>query len=171
MKKFALVGFVVITVFAVSMYIYLGGSNERNYEIEESKFHFQGVAYEGPVKSEKPNLLFNSSRDIALANEEVSIAVLNKKTASEDSISQVIGLASAKPFERELLSADTSMVISGSFVKAIISAHSIVMPNPQEVIEEAKDFANQKGLTLKSWSLEIYRGEKSLEVYFPIADD
>jgi len=168
MKKFALIGFIVITVFAISMYLYLGGSKPLEYEINEAQFYFQGSKYNGSVESAEPQLLFENARDVALNDENIYVAVINYETGKEDSISQIIGIAKNEEFNNELIESDTAIFFDQQYVKAIISSHSIVMPNPEEVKVDAKAYADSSGYRLKNWSLEIYKGEKSLEVYFPI---
>ena len=63
---------------------------------------------------------------------------------------------------------DLKCCLKGCGRKATITSHPIVMPLPEEVKEEAIDFASKSDYKLDDFSIEIYSENGKLTVYFPL---
>jgi hypothetical protein len=61
--------------------------------------------------------------------------------------------------------------LTGRYLETIITAHNLVMPKPNEVIEKAKGYASKNDLTVDGRrSIDIYQGNRSLRILIPLVD-
>lgn len=168
MKKNLLIGLSIFIIASVWLYSYLGGTEELIFETENVDLHFSGNRYQGAYNDPQLEQFFFEAKEKLSEYPEASLAVLNWEVGEPEQVDQLIGLAGK---ENYFPPADTSITISGQFVKASITSHNLVMPQPEEVLEQALEYAQEKNLQIDpQWTLEIYRGERALEVYFPLKD-
>lgn len=159
---------VIIIVAAVGFFS-LGGGQRLVFEIEDSPtFYIVGEDFYGSYNSNKLEALFFSAQQRS-AELETSLVVLNYKsdTLSEGKIHQLIGIMSDQmPAE-----GDTSNVMvmgQGKYLTTMINAHNLVMPKPEEVREQATEFASKQNLRPDDLSIEIYKNERDLRIMFPL---
>jgi len=97
------------------------------------------------------------------------VTVINYQVGDlpEDSIHQLIGIRlvdSASP-PTDLL---TDTIASGEVVRAIVRAHPLVRPTPEQTIEMITDYAAARQLSLEDKVIEQYLEEDELWVEIPV---
>ncbi len=109
-----------------------------------------------------------AARDAALNNPHADLAIISYP-AAKDSLHQIIGVVSGE--QVELPEMEYVEELNGNYLEAIITAHNLVMPKPNEVMDKAKAFASANNLKIDpKRSIDIYQGERSLRVLIPLVD-
>lgn len=154
------------------VYYYLGGFNQTEISLEETDAYvIAGYSYSGPYREDELQQLFFQVKDFVDSGTlEGTITVLNydNEFAAGDSIQQLIGvrLAATPRQKPEDLQLDT--IPAGKVIRAVISAHPLVMPHPQDTHEKIINFAREQSLELGDMSIEQYVGETELWVEVPL---
>lgn len=171
LKKTLYVGLPLLAVLLI-IYYYLGGFNQTQISIAETEdYVIAGYSYRGPYREEELQQLFFRAKDfVETGTLEGTIAVLNydDEFAAGDSIRQLIGvrLASAPMQKPADIQMDT--IPAGKVVRAIIKAHPLVMPHPQDTQKKIINFAQEQSLSLEDMSVEQYVGETEIWVEVPL---
>ena len=157
------VAILLATIIIVIVYFSLGGAEPLVFEKETKPLlRVYGQSFQGKYDDPSIEKLFVDAREFALANDDATLAIVNYNTFSEDSVKQFIGFISSKDYSQKFIE-----LKEVTFVKTKINAHNLVMPTPEQVLEEATSFAKESGLKLDDLSIEIYHQESDLEVLFP----
>lgn len=171
LKKTLYLGLPLLLIFFL-IYYYLGGFNKTEIMLEETETSIiAGYSYRGPYQEEVLQELFFQVKDAvdsgALAG---TITVINydNEFAAGDSIKQLIGVRLARmPLQMpQQMQVDT--IPAGKVVRAIIQAHPLVMPHPEDTFEKIINFARKESLELGDISIEQYVSEKQLRVDVPL---
>ena len=167
MRKTVIIIFVILVV-SLS-YLWLGGGQNLEYKVERlSEFYIVGKEYSGSYNSSKLEELFFSMKTEALKKSS-SLVVVNYESDTLDNgkIHQFIGYKSEDvPHEENAL--QLLKIEAGEYVATEIESHNFVMPKPEDVREGASEHVAAQGVILDSVSIEIYRGERELQILFPI---
>lgn len=158
----------VIVIAVVWFYQYLGGFDKLTFQETKINLYFQGNEYHGLYNNPETEKLFLSAREAAVNTSNAELAIMSYPS-KKDSLHQIIGIVSEEPKE----SADMkySERLTGRFLETTITAHNLVMPKPNEVIDKAQEFASKNDLTIDAKrSIDIYQGERSLKVLIPLVD-
>ncbi len=158
----------VIVIAVVWFYQYLGGFDKVTFNETAISLYFQGNEYHGLYNNPETEKLFLSAREASNNATFAELAIISYPSG-KDSLHQIIGIVSEKPLEpNDMKYAEE---LRGRYLETIITAHNIVMPKPNEVIEKAKEFALENNLSLDDRrSIDIYHGDRSLRVLFPLVD-
>src|SRR5690606_16542050 len=132
-----------------------------------------GKTYQGPFKEDiLKDYFFQMQAYVDNDQLEGTVSVVNYdlEYSSSDSIYQLIGiLIDTPPIGFEDIQVDT--LIAQKVIKAIVHAHPIVMPNPDQVIDKIKAYAKKNALSLKDYSIEQYVADDEIWVDVPLAHD
>lgn len=157
------VAILLSTIIVIAVYFGLGGAEPLVFEKEtRPMLKVYGKPFQGKYDDPAIEALFVEARETALINGDATLAIINYNVADEDSVKQFIGFISDREYDK--LFVEMKEV---TFVKTKINAHNLVMPTPDQVLEEATAFANENGLKLDELSIEVYHQESDLEVLFP----
>lgn len=170
MKKYIIISLVVLAVVLTWFYIFLGGTEKLSFTIEKNTFIVNGQHVRARYSDSAIEALFFQARDVAEKEASLDLAVINY-AAPTDTVDQVIGVVSRSKIAQTFDNLDRKEQLAGTFIKAVINAHNLVMPKPEEVKEQASNFAKEKGLNIdERYTLEVYKNERDLEVYIPVKD-
>jgi hypothetical protein len=151
------------TIIVIAVYFGLGGAKPLVFEKETRPLlKVYGKPFQGKYNDPTIETLFIEARETALNNSDATLAIINYSTPDKDSVKQFIGFVSNKEYDQMFVE-----MKEVTFVKTNISSHNLVMPHPDKVLEEATAFANENGLKLDDFSVEVYHKESDLEVLFP----
>lgn len=168
MIKKVIIPLMVIVIAVVWFYQYLGGFDKVTFNETTISLYFQGNEYQGLYNNPETEKLFLSAREAAVNASNAELAIMSYPS-TKDSLHQIIGLVSKEPIEA------TDMIykeeLTGRYLETIITAHNLVMPKPNEVIEKAKGYASKNDLTVDGRrSIDIYQGNRSLRILIPLVD-
>ncbi len=156
-----------ILIISLIVYFWLGGFSSLEYEIESlPEISVSGEEFTGRPTQKELEDLFYAYRDLARQADTCLIVVNYPKTEETASIRQFIGIPSSKT--------DTATMRSwpaGKFIRVVLEQNLIVTPKPENVQEQAEEFARTQGLELKGESIEIYRSDADPEVLYPVKED
>ncbi len=168
MKKYSLITFSVVVLVAVIVYYRLGGGAPVQLSITERSQHWAiGEHFEGHPNDPKLEELFVRSRDHAVAEGRYLIVINYKTEDKGNRIKQFIGVVQdqSPPELEEGLS--VVELPKGKYVKAELSAHNFVMPRPDEVKDQALEFAAEREIQIETnVSYEVYESDRKLIILF-----
>lgn len=168
MIKKVVIPLIIIGIVGVWVYQYLGGFDKVSFSKTTISLNFYGSEYQGLYNSPKTERLFMAARDAALDNPHADLAIISYP-AAKDSLYQIIGVVSGE--QVELPEMGYVEELNGNYLEATITAHNLVMPKPNEVMDKAKAFATANNLKIDpKRSIDIYQGERSLRVLIPLVD-
>lgn len=166
--------FASLTVMVVGLFVYyyLGGFNEVVIElVETDEYIIAGYNYHGTYEQDVLQDLFFQVKEYVEADVlKGIITVLNYDSAvtEADSIHQLIGVRlQAEPLNKPQ-EVELETIPAGRAVRATISAHPLVMPNPESIVEQIRSFARENNLELKALSIEQYVESEEIWVDIPI---
>lgn len=160
---------ILVAIIAIIFYYTLGGSQALEFShATHPAFYIQGHYFEGKYNDPVLEGYFFEAREMAEADASGFLTIINYgMNAERPVIRQFIGSASLqKPAARggtEIRKFPRHQVI---FTK--ITAHNLVMPSPDEVLEAAREFVEEKGLVLDTISYDTYISERELKVSFVV---
>ncbi|MTI20106.1 hypothetical protein E1176_03665 [Fulvivirga sp. RKSG066] len=168
MKKVLIVVISVLGLLVFSVYYYLGGTEDFVFTQVNKALYLKGEAFKGSYNDSKIESLFVNARQISTENDGYKLAILSYPM-NETKVDQVVGIVSNSEINNDWESFDTSRELNGNFITTTITAHNLVMPKPNEVLEAAQEYAALQDLEIdESYTIEVYEGERKLLVYFPI---
>jgi len=168
MIKKVIIPLLVAGIAVAWVYQYLGGFEKIEFNESTISLNFKGRVYQGLYNSPKTEQFFLSAREVATSAADIDLAIISYPSA-KDSLHQIIGVISDSPIDNaEMPYAEE---IKGEYLETIITAHNLVMPKPNEVIEAADEYASSNNLKIDpTRSIDIYQGERSLRVLIPLVD-
>lgn len=157
---------------AVVSFVNLGGLADIEVKIEQtSDYRIAGKMYEGLYKSDELEKLFFQARDLAEKGTISStLTVVNYPNTSDNEkyVKQFIGVLLENGNEDGLPDDFEIKTIEANLTtRATITSHNLVMPNPEDIYERAKEIAQQEGKELVEFSIEMYKSERDLVVDIP----
>jgi effector-binding domain-containing protein len=170
-RKTLIFGLPILLVLLI-FYYYLGGFKDTQLSlVETDSYVVAGYEYIGLYKEEALQDLFFQVSDLVDSGKlagTVTVVNYQFQDLKRDSVHQLIGvqlseLPSAMP---EGMSVDT--IPASCAVRAIIQAHPLVMPHPEETQQRIIDFAQDQSLELNSMVLERYIGQEKIWVDIPV---
>lgn len=174
MVKKYIVPIASLLIIFLIVYYFLGGFNTIEIQIVNAEnYVIAGKTYQGPFEEDSlKNIFFQMRAYIDHGQLQGTVSVVNYDLdyASVDSIHQLIGILVDTPASGpEDIQTDT--LIAQKAVRAIVHAHPIVMPRPDQVIEKIKAYARENAITLKDYSVEQYIADNEIWVDVPLVQD
>ena len=167
----ALLVFIILFI----IYYFLGGFNTVEIQVTDAEnYVVAGKSYRGPYKEDILRDYFFQMRDYVERDQirgTVSVVNYGLEYGSTDSVDQLIGVlinTSSSPVPEDI-QIDTLRV--QKVVRAIVHAHPIVMPRPDQVIDKIKSFAKEHDLSLREYAIEQYVEEDKIWVDVPLVQD
>lgn len=174
-KKYLLFVLLLTGIITLAGYYYFGGFEEREQELVTiGDYHFAGKYYKGTLKDNELENIFFEVREQYEAGSPAgifTIVVLKEPETPKDTVEQFIGILLNEPVAENALPKgwETFTVEAEQAVRNTIRSHNLVMPKPNEIREEMKDFAEAQNLRLnEEITIEKYLGERHLEIEIPI---
>jgi hypothetical protein len=149
-------------------YYWLGGFNEIKVAvIEAPERPMVGKVYRGQYGDLALRKIFVQTQRL-LASDSVTgtllVVNLDSASAGGKQVNQFIGIAlSASPeslppaYQRDTLAA-------GTYLRARVTAHPLVMPQPETINEQLATYAAERQITVSGLPIEIYRASDTLWV-------
>ena len=159
----------VLALVIWGIFRWLGGGREHIFSIRElPDMNLYGHMYEGRPGSPELEKYFFEVRDQSSFREGHYLTLVSFGTSNTvDTLRQFIGTENSDVpdnFENYTLPA-------ASYVEVVLDMHAMVRPSPGRIREEAETFAEQKGLQIAGWNLEVFTAEDELTVLFPVMKD
>lgn len=168
MIKKVIIPLIIIGIAGVWIYQYLGGFDKILFNKTTISLNFHGNEYIGLYNNPETENLFLKARDIALKNPNADLAIISYPSA-KDSLHQIIGVVLEG--KADLAEMDYTEELKGEYLAATITAHNLVMPKPNEVLDRAQKYASENNLSIDPQrSIDIYQGDRSLRVLIPLVD-
>lgn len=150
-----------VIVFSFIIYAYLGGYNKLEFGTEVRDMSIYGKPYLGPIKSTDLGRLFEEHKQLSLKN-NTNLTVVDYGVVGEDSVKQFIGIITD-----DSISEYSIQMNEVTFLKTLLTANPAVMPTPEDVRNQAQEYAKSNDLILDDFSIEVYQTNGNIEVYFP----
>ena len=153
---------------AIIIYYQLGGAEPVQLRIvERQQMYVFGQHFEGFPNDKKLEEIFFAARDRAIA-EKLDLMVINYPIKEqENKVKQFVGVVRPGRAAGSEEGLDVVPLPQGVYVEAQVRAHNFVMPQPEEVKEQAAKFAQEKKLELETGiSYEIYKSDRELVILF-----
>lgn len=172
LKKLLFVGFPIILILLV-IYYQLGGFNRIEIQqVETDHYIIAGKTYKGRFQEDTlKNYFFQMNELVANDQLEGTVSVVSYGLTPSDSIHQLIGVrihGSPYPLPKAI---QLDTLLAARVLRAIIRAHPIVMPSPEQVVEKIKAYAQENAFSLKDYSVEQYIAEDEIWVDIPLSND
>lgn len=168
LKRFLIGLGTLLVIVAVIFYYKMGGSQDLKFKKAIlPAFYVVGNYFEGRYNDPEIKKLFFNAKERAEQEASAALTVINYGTNEDGTlVRQFIGSGSLQkpehiPDHLELRSLPRHEAIFTEIV-----AHNVVMPTPEEVLEEAKLFAWEKDYKLDTLSYETYISDRELKVTF-----
>lgn len=170
-KQIFIGSILAVVITGVFYYWQLGGTSEAKIRTTNDTTlviyadHFSGIYNMHEVER-----LFDKAKQNSQKHESVVTIINVGSDERAKYIDQWIGITPLNTTQLEAIESTgyTTQELSRRFVQATIDAHNAVMPRPQDVREQASDFAIANNLILDTLSIEMYYSERNLKVYFPV---
>ncbi|MDF9795684.1 hypothetical protein OKW21_000947 [Catalinimonas alkaloidigena] len=170
-KKLVMIGLPLI-VLILLIYYFLGGFNQVEIQrVTVDDYYFTGHLYRGPYQEEElKSQFFQMHEYVETGTLNGIVGVLNYdiENLSEDSIQQFIGVILDEKTQQIPTGLEQDTVFANEALRAVIRAHPIVMPNPDQVVDMIRSQARDRGISLKEFSIEQYVGEQEIWVDIPL---
>ena len=170
MKKSQILIIVLVVAIAIGFgYASLGGLEKLNFTLENNaSFTIHGEEYKGFYNSKGVEQIFNKSREAA-KRQNTTLAIINYGDDEDaKNIQQFIGILSSDSAKVQTLGFSKRNLSASVFIKAVLDIHNSVMPKPEYVREQVTEFADSLGYTVEPFTLELYSGDQSLTIIFPV---
>ncbi len=161
--------FVVIALFVLmaAYYFYreFGGNVNLEFRLEQRSFQILGEPFKGPYDSPRLENIFFRAKELSDSLGSSLVVVNYGSDEDAETVNQFIGF----------LKVDNDIIPEGYTLEIFeppftitttIGEHNAFMPKPETVSAMAADFAAENGKTLGPVSIEIYRSDRELIVYF-----
>lgn len=154
------------------IYYYLGGLNNTLVSvIKTDNYVVAGYEYIGAYKEDElQDLFFQVSNLVDTGTLAGTVTVVNYQfqNMKRDSVHQLIGvqLTESPSDLPEGIKVDT--IFARSAIRAIVQAHPLVMPHPEETQQLLLEYAQDQSLDINSMTLERYIGEDEIWVDLPV---
>lgn len=168
MIKKIVIAVVILGLVALG-YFWLGGGKQLAFKMEERPTSYViGYDFKGAYNSsDLEEIFFKVKEESEKTGADLVIINYDDDSLSKNTIHQLVGFISNSQNDLE---ENQSVVVleSGKYLSTLISAHNLVMPKPNKVREQAEEFSAELGLIPEKISIEIYKGERELQIMFPL---
>ncbi len=174
LKKIILIG-LPMTLILSGVYYQLGGFNEVEVQlINTNNYVIAGREYQGLFNEDSLSNYFIQIKEYADDGQSegvVGVVTYGLDSVPRDSIHQFFGIMiGASPYKiPEDFEVDT--LYAQKAVRAIVCAHPMVMPHPDQVITKIRAYAQKVGLSIKDYSIEQYTEENEIWVDIPLSNN
>lgn len=171
MKKVFLAVGLSIPIFLV-IYGILGGFDEIEIRLREDPpvYHLLGKTYKGSHDSDEITDIFHDLRTFRHKyRKDSSVTIVSfDKGDDEDNVHYFISinLKDGKEISRE--GYEFRQFSPSSVLSVHLSAHPMVLPSVEKVIDKIKVFAKENNRQLLDYSIETYYPDGSISVDFPL---
>ncbi|WP_420582643.1 hypothetical protein [Reichenbachiella sp.] len=160
--------FVALFIILLTFYFNLGGFEEIQTAVSKNnKYSLAGKEVQGKLTSKEEHFLFEEMKGyIADGTLSGTLSIINYKD-------DTLGDYESRRFVGILLENDVSMIPTGLQVleiegettfQAALTMHPLVMPNTEKVEGRLKLLADERGLTLRNYTLEKLYDDNSVIV-------
>ncbi|MBK6266502.1 hypothetical protein JKA74_15765 [Marivirga sp. S37H4] len=165
MKKYIIVASIIIL--AILIYYILGGFKPvEKALVENTSIRILGTHYEGEIGSDSLQKLFMQARGLVETEANatsIAIAYFGEANTESGQVSNFIGanvtgqIKGSTPdyWEYKNFTAPKS-------VKGCIEANILVMPTPEDMLDELKHFASEQEVSADTVFVEFYSGPNNL---------
>ncbi|WP_456458094.1 hypothetical protein [Reichenbachiella sp.] len=162
------VSFIALFVILLSIYFNLGGFEEIQTAVSRNnKYSLAGKEVYGKLTSKEEHFLFEEMKGyIADGSLTGTLSIVNYQD-------DTLGEYESRRFVGVLLENEMSMIPSGLQVleiegqttfQAALTMHPLVMPNSEKVESQLKLLADERGLSLRNYTLEKLYNDNSVIV-------
>lgn len=153
-------------------YYWLGGFNDITIELVETPARpVLGKPYRGKYGDLALREIFVRARQLQ-ASDTVSgtLVVVNLDSASAGGkqVNQFIGVALDQPPRIMPNGYRLDTLVAGTYLRAYVQAHPLVMPQPETINQQLTEYANAHQLTVRGLPIEFYRASDTLWVEMSI---
>lgn len=160
--------FAALFIILLSFYFNLGGFEEVQTAVSRNnKYSLAGKEVQGKLTSKEEHFLFEEMKGyIADGSLSGTLSIVNYKD-------DTLGEYESRRFVGILLENDMSMIPAGLRVleiegqttfQAALTMHPLVMPNTEKVENKLKELAEERGLSLRNYTLEKLYNDNSVIV-------
>jgi effector-binding domain-containing protein len=157
------------------IYYFLGGFNTIEIQVVDAEnYVIAGKSYRGSYQEDLLKDYFSQMKahvDRDQLRGTVSVVNYGLEYGSTDSVNQLIGVLMDTPFSPVPEHIEVDTLMAQKVVRAIVHAHPVVMPRPDQVIDKIKSFAKEHKLTLREYVIEQYIEEDKIWVDVPLVQD
>ena len=161
-------------VLALAGYYWLGGFNEITIEvIKEAPRPVMGKAYRGQYGDLALSEMFVRAKQLQQEGAVPGVlTVINRDTtsASDKSVNQFIGITLNAPLATLPEGYQVDTMAAGTYLRAKMHAHPVVMPKPKAVNEQMAAYAAQHRLTVSGLPIEFYRASDTVWVEMAVRE-
>ena len=153
------------------LYNQLGGFKEPEITHEPvQEYTFAGKKYKGKASDPAMEQLFSEMKGIKKDNqfEGPLVMVWHREAASKDDAVEVLIGIEILPGEIVPGLLETSILQMNGVIRAKISAHTSVMPNPKSVLKKIRHFAEKNGYVLQDIVIDKYPEESVVYTEIPV---
>ncbi|UII28225.1 hypothetical protein LVD15_07310 [Fulvivirga maritima] len=171
MVKKIILGILTVALVGTFIFFKLGGGETLDFQEKDyPHLYISGKEYVAKYNDPKMEKLFFQAKKIAEQRGDCNLTVVNYLTpVMKDSVRQFIGVTST---DSTIISGmafnDVRTFHNARFLSTVITAHNLVMPRPEDVREEANNYAEKQGYKLDEYTIEVYKDSRDMEIYFPI---
>ena len=172
LKKVLIFVVLPLGLLTLAGYYWLGGFNEITVEVvEEDTRVVVGKAYRGKYGDLALRKIFVEAGQLQRAGTVPGVlTVINYDTlsASGQQINQFIGITQTAPLTTLPQGYQRDTIAAGSYLRAQVTARSLIRPSPGTVNERLVNYARQHQLSVSGLPIEFYRASDTLWVEMAI---
>ena len=166
-RNIAIIVFLVLTAIGYYLYRQLGGNPPLEFTTTTQSFTVYGEDFSGSYNSSLVENIFLRAKELSSSTNSYLTVVNYGSDEEAKLIEQFIGIW--KPDEKNSTIPEGYTVKnfeSTTLILTSINTHNSVMPKPEEVREQAIKFGSENGLLLTNITIEVYKSDRELNVYF-----
>ncbi len=173
MKKYVLLGAIVLAVGIIINYSLGGFTSLEPKIVTVDNYTIYGTSFEGNYKSNKLTKLVENMRTnqqkIKSHSDLIIVNYINEAKETTGLLTNFIGISTSDTVNYKLLGTLEKRVIAATkAVRISIKVQPLVMPSPEKIKKAAFNFAKKKNITLQNLSIEQYQENGFLIIEYPI---
>ncbi|MDH5367383.1 MAG: hypothetical protein OEW67_10370 [Cyclobacteriaceae bacterium] len=165
-----------ILIVGAAVYFYLGGMDEIIISHKENDgYEIVGINYEGRYRSEElEQIYFDVKQKKETGELEGELVVVNYKLGGDSIengfIKQFLGIQLSKANQKIPEGFTLKVIESKMIISVNISAHNLVMPNPNKIGQKINKYASENNLERVNFTIEKYVSDRELIIEVPIIE-
>lgn len=170
MRKYVILAVILTTTILSYFYFQLGGvSDIRKQVVTVDSYQLIAQSFKGKYNSSKLEEIFYGAKKLGNLLVIINYSLQGDST-EQGFVHQMIGVQTEKIPTDIPAGFHQETIAKTKTVQAIIDAHNLVMPKPNEIEEVLRTYGKEQNLLLAGYTIERYLSDRELIVEIPIIE-
>jgi len=175
MKKYYIIGAIVLLAGLALNYKFGGFDKTEPQLVEVNDYTIYGASYEGSYKSNALSSLVNKMQTLQKSmGANTNVVLVNYIDEAKETlgiVSNFVGIETELAMGSELEKLEKRTIKAQKAIRVVVKINPLVMPSPEKIKALAFKMAAKEGLVLQNLSIEQYRNDGTLIIDFPVKED